>query len=86
MKKFSSVLIIAVIIMVFSAVLTFAQSSGKAIVDDACSKCHNIKKVSIASKNAAEWEITLDVMIKKGAKIKPEERDPVLKYLNALNK
>jgi mono/diheme cytochrome c family protein len=55
-------------------------------VDNACSKCHGIKKVESASKNASEWEATLDRMIKKGAKVTPEERDAILKYLNTLNK
>jgi hypothetical protein len=72
--------------VVFSAGFAFAQPPAKALVDDACSKCHSIKRVYSANKNLAEWGITLDRMIKKGAKIKPEERDPVLKYLNTLNK
>jgi len=64
----------------------FAQPSGKAIVDNACSACHSIKRVNEANKNAAEWESTLDRMIKKGAKVKPEERAAVLQYLKTLNK
>jgi hypothetical protein len=72
--------------VVFSAGFAFAQPPAKALVDDACSKCHNTKRIYSANKNLAQWEITLDRMIKKGAKIKPEERDPVLKYLNTLNK
>ena len=81
-----SVLISVVVLVVFSTVFAFAQLAVKTLVDDACSKCHGIKKVYSANKNAAEWGITLDGMIKKGAKIKPEERDAVLKYLNTLNK
>ena len=86
MKKFSSVLISVVVLVVFSAGFVFAQPSAKALVGDACSKCHNIKRVYSANKNLAQWGITLDRMIKKGAKIKSEEIDPVLKYLNTLNK
>jgi ABC-type microcin C transport system permease subunit YejB len=86
MKRFSSVLISVVVLVVFSAGFAFAQPPVKALVDDACSKCHSIKRVYSANKNLAEWGITLDRMIKKGAKINPEERDTVLKYLNTLNK
>ena len=86
MKKFFSVLISVVVLMVFSAGFAFAQPTAKALVDDACSKCHNTTRIYNANKNAAQWEVTLDKMIKKGAKIKPEEKDPVLKYLNTLNK
>jgi hypothetical protein len=86
MKRFSSVLISVVVLVIFSAGFAFAQPPAKALVDDACSKCHNTKRIYSANKNLAQWEITLDRMIKKGAKIKPEERDPVLKYFNTLNK
>ena len=86
MKKFFSVLISVVVFTVFSAGFVFAQPAAKAIVDDACSKCHNLKKVYSANKKLDQWGVTLDRMIKKGAKVKPEERDPVLRYLNTLNK
>ena len=86
MKRFSSVLISVVVLVVFSAGFAFAQSPAKDLVDDACSKCHNTKRIYSANKNLAEWGITLDRMIKKGAKINPEERDTVLKYLNTLNR
>ena len=86
MKMFSSALISVVVLVVFSAGFAFAQPTAKVLVDDACSKCHGIKKVYSANKNAAQWGITLDGMINKGAKIKPKERDAVLKYLNTLNK
>jgi hypothetical protein len=86
MKRFSSVLISVVVLVVFFAGFAFAQPPAKAIVDDACSKCHNTKRIYSANKNLAEWGITLDRMIKKGAKINPEERDTVLKYLNTLNR
>ena len=86
MKKMLSVLTGGLFIGVFCAGAACAQPAGKAIVDNACTKCHGIKKVESAHKKTAEWEATLDRMIKKGAKVKPEEREAVLKYLNTLNK
>ncbi len=73
-------------IVVFSAGAVLAQPAGKAIVENACTKCHGIKRVESAVKTKAEWEVTLDRMIKKGAPVKPDEREAVLKYLNTLNK
>lgn len=64
----------------------FAQQAAKSIVDTACSKCHNTKRIYSANKNAEEWEKTLGRMIKKGAAIKPAEKDAVLNYLKSLNK
>ena len=86
MKRFFAVIVGCMFILILSTGYIFAQPSGKAIVDEVCSKCHGLNKVYSANKKAAQWEVTLDAMIKKGAKVKPEERDPVLKYLNTLNK
>ncbi|HNZ10738.1 MAG: hypothetical protein BWX99_00952 [Deltaproteobacteria bacterium ADurb.Bin151] len=75
----------SIFLFALCAETVFAQPAGKAIVDNACTTCHGIKKVTDAKKNAAEWEITLDRMIKKGAKVKPQERAAVLQYLKTLN-
>jgi hypothetical protein len=85
-KKACAVLFSGIILNVLSVGFVFAlQPAGKAIVDNACSKCHSVKKVQSANKKAGQWEATLDRMIKKGAKIEPEERALVLQYLNTLN-
>lgn len=86
MKRALAVLVSGIFLCALSIGVAFAQLAGKAIVDNACSKCHGIKKVESAKKNAAEWEVTFDRMIKKGAKVKPEERGAALQYLKALNK
>jgi mono/diheme cytochrome c family protein len=86
MKKIFSVLAAGLFLLITSAGFAFAQPAGKAIVDKACIKCHGIKRVETAKKNAAEWEVTVDRMIKKGADVKPAERTAVLQYLNTINK
>ncbi len=80
MKTFA-ILASGIFLCAWSAGFAVAQPPGKAIADKACSACHGIKKVESAKKSAAEWEVTLERMIKKGAKVKPEEREAVLKYL-----
>lgn len=84
MKRAFVVLASAIFLWALSVGVALAQPDGKAIAGIACSKCHGIKKVASAKKNASEWEVTLDRMIKKGAKVEPEERDAVLKYLQTL--
>jgi hypothetical protein len=86
MKRFFPVLMGCIFLLMLSAGYIFAQPRGKAIVDNACSKCHNTKRIYSADKKAADWEATLDRMIKKGAKVTPENRDEALKHLNTLNK
>ena len=86
MKIFFVVLISGIFLLMFATTALFAQPAAKSLVDNECSKCHNTKRIYSANKKAGEWEKTVDRMIKKGAKIKPEEKDAVIKYLNTLNK
>ncbi|MGA2525749.1 MAG: hypothetical protein ABSF79_03935 [Smithellaceae bacterium] len=86
MKMFFVVLISGVFLLLPATTPLFAQPAAKSLVDKECSKCHNTKRIYSANKKAGEWEKTVDRMIKKGAKIKPEEKDAVMKYLNTLNK
>jgi hypothetical protein len=86
MKMFFVVLISGVFLLLPATAPLFAQPAAKSLVDKECSKCHNTKRIYSANKKAGEWEKTADRMIKKGAKIKPEEKDAVIKYLNTLNK
>ncbi len=85
-KQSSSVLISVTVLVGFSAGFAFAQPAAKSLVDNECAECHNTKRIYGANKKAGEWEKTVDRMIKKGAQIKPEEKDAVIKYLNTLNK
>jgi len=84
MKKAWLVLTVGLFLCACYAGSALAQPAGKAIVENACSKCHGVKKVEKAGKKAGEWEATLDRMIKKGAQVKPEDRAVILAYLNSL--
>ena len=86
MKTFFTAVICGIFLLVFTSMTLLAQPAGKSMVDKECSKCHDQKRIYSANKKPAEWESSVDRMIKKGAKIKPEEKDEVLKYLNTLNK
>jgi hypothetical protein len=86
MKNFIVVLVSCTFLFLFAAVPAVAQTDAKALMEKECSKCHNLKRVNKADKDAAGWEKTVDRMIKKGAAIKPEEKDDVIKYLSTLNK
>jgi hypothetical protein len=70
----------------FSASSVIAQPPAKALVEKECIKCHSFDRVKKANKNIDAWRKTVDLMISKGAKIKPEERDAVVKYLNTFNR
>lgn len=78
--------ILTVCIFLFSASQSFAQPSGKAVVERECGKCHGLNKVTKANKDDAAWGKTLDRMIAKGANVAPGEKDAVFKYLRTLNR
>ena len=86
MKRFSVISISGIFLLTVVTTPLFAKTAAKQLVDNECSKCHGIKIVYNTNKNSAEWKKTLDVMIQKGANIKPEEKDDVIKYLKTLNK
>ncbi len=86
MNKTFAVLVSGLFLLAIFTGVAFAQSEGKTIVDKSCAKCHNTKRIESANKNGAEWEATLDRMIKKGADVKPAEKAAVLHYLNSLNR
>lgn len=86
MKNFIVSSVVCICLFLFAASSAFAQPAAKAIVDRECARCHSLKKVYKANKSAADWETTVNRMIKKGAAVKPRERDAVLKYLRTLDK
>jgi len=86
MRSYILGLISCIVSLLFAVSFAFAQPAGKAIVENACAKCHGLSRVNSAKKDIAGWEKTVDRMIKKGANVKPEEKDAVLKYLATLNK
>ena len=78
MKMFVVVLISGVFLLIFATTSLFAQPAAKRLVDSECSRCHSTKRIYSANKKAGEWEKTVDREIKRGAKIKPEEKDAVI--------
>ena len=86
MKNYLLILMSCTVALLFAGSLANAQPAAKALVEKECSKCHGLSKVNSAKKDIAGWEKTVDRMIKKGANVKPEEKDAVIKYLATLNK
>jgi hypothetical protein len=74
------------VLLFLSASAVFAQPAAKATVDMACAKCHNTARVYQASKDVAAWNKTLEKMMAKGAAVKPNEKESVLRFLNTLNR
>lgn len=58
-----------------------AALDGKALVEERCTKCHDLGRVESAKKTAEEWKATVERMVAKGTQLNQEEQELVIKYL-----
>jgi cytochrome c5 len=58
-----------------------AAVDGQAIMQQSCSVCHSITRVTSAHHTAAQWQNTVNRMINHGAKLTSKEEQVLLDYL-----
>ncbi len=56
---------------------------GGLLVQERCTRCHNLARIERATKNADEWRLTVQRMIDKGATLDVTEREAVIAFLTA---
>jgi cytochrome c5 len=56
---------------------------GKALVEERCTQCHGLDRVTGASKTEEEWKTTVERMVGKGADLDAQEQEAVIEYLSA---
>ena len=62
---------------------TVSNIDAQAILSQQCSRCHPLSRVTTKSKNAQQWKITVDRMIRHGAKLTSAEEQALVDYLAA---
>ena len=90
-KLWEIILLVIVGVMVVSCASTdvsvpeaateIETQEGKAIVETVCTGCHSLNKVTSASYNREEWEITVERMIEKGAELDSTQKALLIDYL-----
>ena len=60
---------------------TPATLDGKSLVEERCTKCHDLGRVERAKKTEEEWKATVERMVGKGAELDQAEQELVIKYL-----
>jgi hypothetical protein len=50
-------------------------------MQDRCSVCHSLDRVISAHHTAAEWKVTVDRMVNRGAQLTPQEEQTLIDYL-----
>jgi hypothetical protein len=65
------------------------QSSPKSsaeLLEQRCSACHPASRATDKKKTAEEWDVTVQRMMDKGAKLSEEEKQTLVNYLAATYK
>ena len=58
-----------------------SDSAGQTLMQARCSVCHSVNRVESAHHTAAEWKVTVERMIYKGAQLTPQEQQTLINYL-----
>ena len=58
-----------------------AGLDGKALVQERCSTCHDLKRVEAAKKTPEEWRANVERMVSLGAQLDEAEQAAVIDYL-----
>jgi cytochrome c5 len=58
-----------------------AAIEGKTLLQERCTKCHDLRRVERAEKSEEEWKATVERMVRKGAMLNQAERELVIGYL-----
>jgi cytochrome c-type biogenesis protein CcmH/NrfF len=59
-----------------------AALDGKALTEERCTKCHDLKRVESAKKTREEWKATVERMVNQGAELDEAEQQAVIDYLS----
>jgi cytochrome c5 len=54
---------------------------GRALLEERCTRCHDLSRVEQAHKTTDEWRTTVERMVGKGASLTPEEQGVLIQYL-----
>jgi membrane protein involved in colicin uptake len=58
-------------------------SGGQSLMQQRCSVCHSLDRVTSAHKTAAEWTTTVQRMVSHGAQLNAQEQQTLIDYLAA---
>jgi cytochrome c5 len=59
---------------------------GARLLEERCGVCHKTEIPKNARKSRSEWDKTVSIMIDKGAKLSPEEKRVLVRYLSRVYK
>jgi mono/diheme cytochrome c family protein len=54
---------------------------GEALLQDRCTQCHGLDRITSASKTQEEWQANVERMVQKGAELNDQEIEVLVAYL-----
>jgi cytochrome c5 len=54
---------------------------GQSLVQERCTRCHDLGRITQAKKTEEEWKATVERMVSKGANLDSAEQEAVIRYL-----
>lgn len=54
---------------------------GKALLEERCTKCHDLTRIVSKKKTAEDWKATVERMVGKGAVLNADEQQVLIDYL-----
>ncbi|MGD0878846.1 MAG: hypothetical protein ABSA01_11950 [Anaerolineales bacterium] len=58
-----------------------STANGQTLMQQRCSVCHSLSRVTSAQKTASQWKQTVDKMINNGAQLSAAEEQTLVNYL-----
>ena len=62
--------------------IVYAEPDGANLLEERCSVCHPSARPKSKQKTPEQWEITVNRMMGKGARLSEEEKTTLLDYLS----
>jgi len=54
---------------------------GKTLLEERCTECHDLSRVTNKSKTLEEWKTTVERMVNKGSDLDMDEQEILIRYL-----
>jgi hypothetical protein len=74
-------MMVALLLVILLAACGGGGTRGQALLEDRCTGCHSLDRVTSANKTVEQWGATVDRMIVRGAELTDAERDVLVEYL-----
>jgi cytochrome c5 len=77
------ILLIGTLLVSCGTSATPAPLDGQTLMQERCSVCHSLDRVTSAHKTADQWTVSVDRMVARGAQLTTQEQQTLIAFLAA---